>query len=54
MKSALIPTKAGNVAYLRIIEFTPQTFPRVKEAIKSFDASGYSGMEPMRSTATRL
>jgi carboxyl-terminal processing protease len=44
VKSALIPTKTGNVAYLRIIEFTPQTFPRVKEALKSFDASGYRAM----------
>lgn len=44
VKHALIPTKAGNAAYLRIIEFTPQTLPRVQEAIKSFDAAGYSSI----------
>lgn len=44
VKSALIPTKAGNAAYLRIIEFTPQTLPRVQEAIKGFDAAGYTSL----------
>ena len=30
--------------YLRIIEFTPQTAGRVKEALKSFEESGYTSL----------
>jgi len=44
VSSALIPTAKGNIAYLRIIEFSPLTYPRVKDALKTFDAAGYRGM----------
>ncbi len=44
VKNAIIPTKNGNVAYLQILEFTPATYPRVQEAIKSFNSSGYKSM----------
>lgn len=44
IRKALIPTGRGQVAYLRIIDFTPQTLPRVQEAIKEFNAAGYVGM----------
>lgn len=44
VKSGLIPTQAGNVAYLRIMDFSPQTYGRVKDAIKTFDAAGYRAM----------
>ena len=44
VKSGLIPSQDGNIAYLRIMEFSPQTYPRVKEAIKSFDLAGYRAM----------
>ena len=44
VKSGLIPTAKGNVAYLRIMEFSPSTFPRVKDAIKTFDAGAYRAM----------
>lgn len=44
VRKALIPTGKGSVAYLRIIDFTPQTFPRVQEALKEFDDSGYRAM----------
>jgi carboxyl-terminal processing protease len=44
VKSALIPTKSGNVAYLRIIDFTLAAKARVYEALRDFDAKGYSAM----------
>ncbi|MBL8965536.1 MAG: S41 family peptidase [Spirochaetaceae bacterium] len=44
VKHALIPAAKGKIAYLRIIEFTPATLPRVKEAIKDFDQAGYVAM----------
>jgi carboxyl-terminal processing protease len=44
VKSGLIPTAKGNIAYLRIIEFSPATYARVKDAIKTFDAAGYRAM----------
>jgi carboxyl-terminal processing protease len=44
VKSGLIPTPKGNIAYLRIIEFSPSTFGRVNDAIKSFNAAGYRAM----------
>jgi carboxyl-terminal processing protease len=44
VKSALIPTKAGNVAYLRIIDFTLAAKGRVYEALRDFDSKGYSAM----------
>ncbi|MDX9897338.1 MAG: S41 family peptidase [Spirochaetia bacterium] len=40
-KRAMLP---GGVAYLRIIEFTPQTLPRVKESLDWFKAQGYSSL----------
>jgi carboxyl-terminal processing protease len=44
IKSAIIPTKAGNVAYLRIIEFTAQTKSAFDEAVKGFDKAGYRAL----------
>ena len=44
VKSALIPTASGKVAYLRILEFSPQTLAGVKEALRSFDQAGYKSM----------
>jgi carboxyl-terminal processing protease len=44
VKYALIPTAKGNIAYLRIIEFTAQTKQVFDEAIKSFDKSGYRAL----------
>ena len=44
VKTALIPTPKGNVAYLRIIEFTAATKARVDDAIRGFNASGYRAM----------
>ena len=44
VKKALIPTPTGNVAYLRIIEFTAATKSRVDDAIKEFNGSGYRAM----------
>lgn len=44
VKSALIPTPKGNVAYLRIIEFTAATKARVDDAIKAFNKEGYRAM----------
>ena len=44
VKYALIPTAKGNVAYLRIIEFTAQTKPVFDEAIRAFDKSGYRAL----------
>jgi carboxyl-terminal processing protease len=44
VKSALIPTQAGNVAYLRILDFTLAAKARVYEAIRDFDSKGYTGM----------
>jgi carboxyl-terminal processing protease len=42
--SGLIPSQAGNIAYLRVMEFSPQTYSRVRDALKTFDASGYRAM----------
>jgi carboxyl-terminal processing protease len=44
VRKAIIPTPKGNVGYLRIIDFTPQTVPRVQDAIASFDKAGYRAM----------
>jgi carboxyl-terminal processing protease len=44
VKSGLIPTPTGKVAYLRIMEFSPQTYGRVKDAIKDLNSSGYKAM----------
>ena len=44
VKSALIPTQAGNVAYLRIIEFTASTKSAFEDAIKAFDKAGYRAL----------
>jgi carboxyl-terminal processing protease len=44
VKSAVIPTQGGNVAYLRIIEFTAQTKTAFEDAIKSFNKVGYRAL----------
>jgi carboxyl-terminal processing protease len=44
VKSALIPTAKGNVAYLRIIEFTKLTGPKVEEALAEFNKSSYRAL----------
>lgn len=44
VKKALIPTPSGNIAYLRIIEFTALTASKVEEALKEFDRAGYRAM----------
>jgi carboxyl-terminal processing protease len=44
VKRAIIPTPGGNVAYLRIIEFSAQTKSAFDEAIKYFDAQGYRAL----------
>ena len=44
VRKAVIPTAKGNVGYLRIIDFTPQTVPRVQEALASFDTAGYRAL----------
>jgi len=44
IKKALIPGKNGSTAYLRIVDFTPQTLPRVQDAMKDFDKEGYTSM----------
>jgi carboxyl-terminal processing protease len=44
VKSALIPTPSGNVAYLRIIEFSGQTKGAFDEAIRGFDKAGYRAL----------
>ncbi len=41
VKRAMLP---GAVGYLRIIEFTPQTLPRVREALDWFKAQGYTSL----------
>jgi len=41
VKRAMLP---GNVGYLRIIEFTPQTLPRVREALDWFNAQSYRSL----------
>jgi carboxyl-terminal processing protease len=41
VKEAMLP---GNIAYLRIIQFTPFTAERVKEAIKYFDSNSYTSL----------
>lgn len=41
VKRAILPGGAG---YLRIIEFTPQTVIRVREALDYFKANGYTGL----------
>jgi carboxyl-terminal processing protease len=44
VKSALIPTAAGNVGYLRIIEFTAATKSAFEAAIRGFDKAGYRAL----------
>jgi len=44
IKHAVIKTAAGNVAYLRIIDFTLAAKARLYEAIRDLDAQGYSSM----------
>lgn len=44
VKSALIPTQSGNIAYLRIIEFTAQTKTAFEEAIRNFNTAGYRAL----------
>jgi carboxyl-terminal processing protease len=44
VKYAIIPTDKGNIAYLRIIEFTAQTKAVFDEAIRSFDKAGYRAL----------
>jgi carboxyl-terminal processing protease len=44
VKRALIPTSSGNIAYLRIIEFTAQTKAAFDEAIRSFNKEGYRAL----------
>lgn len=41
VKEAMLP---GNIAYLRIIQFTPFTADRVKEAIRYFDSNSYTSL----------
>ena len=41
VKEAMLP---GKIAYLRIIQFTPFTAERVKEAIKYFDSNSYTSL----------
>ncbi len=41
VKRAMLP---GGTGYLRIIEFTPQTVSRVREALDWFKAQGYKGL----------
>jgi len=44
VKSALIPTAAGNIGYLRIIEFTAATRAAFESAIADFDKAGYRAL----------
>jgi carboxyl-terminal processing protease len=44
VKSALIPTPAGKVGYLRIIEFTAATRAAFEAAIRGFDKEGYRAL----------
>jgi carboxyl-terminal processing protease len=44
VKSALIPTPAGKVGYLRIIEFTAATRAAFQAAIRNFDREGYRAL----------
>jgi carboxyl-terminal processing protease len=44
VKSALIPTPAGKVGYLRIIEFTAATKTAFESAIRNFDKEGYRAL----------
>jgi carboxyl-terminal processing protease len=44
VKSALIPTQTGNIAYLRIIEFTAQTKAAFDDAIRGFNKEGYRAL----------
>lgn len=41
VRTAMIP---GNIAFLRIIQFTPYTADRVRDAIAEFDEAGYESM----------
>ncbi|MDA3938609.1 MAG: S41 family peptidase [Spirochaetia bacterium] len=41
VKEAMLP---GNIGYLRIIQFTPFTAERVKEAIRYFDSNSYTSL----------
>ena len=41
VRSTMMP---GNIGYLRIAEFTPQTAERCREAIRSFTQNGYTAM----------
>lgn len=44
VKKALIPTAKGNVGYLRIIEFSKLTAPKVAEALGEFGKAGYRAL----------
>ncbi|MDP3177380.1 MAG: S41 family peptidase, partial [Spirochaetaceae bacterium] len=44
VNKAMIPTATGDVAYLRIIEFTDKTKARVDEALKEFAKTGYRAL----------
>lgn len=41
VKEAVIP---GRIGYIRIIQFTPYTEPRVREALENFRAQGYDSL----------
>jgi carboxyl-terminal processing protease len=44
VRKALIPTDKGPVGYLRIIDFSPQTVPRVQETLKGFKTDGFKAL----------
>ena len=44
VKAALIPTSAGKIGYLRIIEFTAATRVAFETAIQGFDKEGYRAL----------
>jgi carboxyl-terminal processing protease len=44
IKFATIPSQAGNIAYLRILEFTAQTKTAFDDAVKALGKSGYRAL----------
>ncbi|HUX40005.1 MAG TPA: S41 family peptidase [Rectinemataceae bacterium] len=44
VRKGIIPTPKGDIGYIRIIDFTPQAVTRVKDAIDSFDKTGYRAL----------